>query len=119
MRFSFDMGWMQRPWDKGSIMRQKTSNAYFTFLYPGRLAGGPMPPKDAPCIAITDDGSFVSICGERYGGEQPSAVFYTPQALRDLAHVLEEAADLFEQNQAKAQRKSSGSSRKSEEFHDE
>jgi hypothetical protein len=86
-------------------MRQKTTNAYFTFLYPGRLAGGPMPPKDAPCIAIPNDGSFVSICGERYGGEQPSAVFYSPQDLRNLAHVLEEAADLFEQNQVNSQTK--------------
>lgn len=82
-------------------MRQKRANSFFTFLYPGFLAGGPTPPKDAPCIAIPNDGEFVSICGERYGGEQMSAVFSTPQALRDLAHVLEEAADLFEENQAK------------------
>jgi hypothetical protein len=86
-------------------MRQRRVNSFFTFLYPGFLAGGPRPPKDAPSIAIPNDGSFVSICGENYGGEQSSAVFYTPQSLRDMAHVLEEAADLFEENQAKAQLK--------------
>lgn len=85
-------------------MRQKRVNSFFTFLYPGLLAGGPTPPKDAPHIAIPNDGSFLSICGERYGGEQPSAVFYTPQPLRDMAHVLEEAADLFEDNQLKHRR---------------
>lgn len=88
-------------------MRQKTSNAYFTFLYPGRLAGGDMPHKDAPYIAIPNDGSFVSICGEKYGNEQMSAVFYNPQTLRDLAHVLEEAADLFEENQTQTVMKKS------------
>lgn len=83
-------------------MRQKRSSAYFTFLYPGFQAGGPKPPENAPCIAIPNDGTFVSIRGERWGDEQPSTVFYSPQSLRDLAHVLEEAADLFEVNQAKA-----------------
>lgn len=82
-------------------MRQKRCNSFFTFLYPGFLAGGPTPPKDAPHISIPNDGSFLSICGERYGGEQPSAVFYQAQPLRDMAHVLEEAADLFEENQLK------------------
>lgn len=85
-------------------MRQRRCNSFFTFFYPGLLAGGPTPPKDAPHIAIPNDGSFLSICGERYGGEQPSAVFYTPQSLRDMAHVLEEAADLFEENQSKSRR---------------
>jgi hypothetical protein len=87
-------------------VRQKRSNSYFTFLYPGFLAGDPKPPDDAPYIAIPNSGEFVSICGERYGGEQMSAVFYSAQSLRDLAHVLEEAADLFEENQVKAGRKS-------------
>jgi hypothetical protein len=86
-------------------MRQKTSNEYFTFLYPGRQTGDPVPPKDVPYIAIPDDGAFVSICGQVYGGEQMSAVFYDAQSLRDLAHVLEEAADLFEENQVKAGRR--------------
>jgi hypothetical protein len=82
-------------------VRQKMANAHFTFLYPGRMAGIGSPPGDAPHIAIPNNGEFVSICGARYGGEQPSAVFYNAQDLRDLAHVLEEAADLFEENQAK------------------
>ena len=82
-------------------MRQKTTSSYFTFLYPGRMAGIGEPPKNAPCIAIPNNGEWVSISGDGYGGEQPSAVFYNPQALRDLAHVLEEAADLFEENQIK------------------
>jgi hypothetical protein len=85
-------------------MRQKRCNSFFTFLYPGLPTGGPAPSKDAPHIAIPNDGSFLSICGQRYGGEQPSAVFYTPQPLRDLVHVLEEAADLFEDNQLKSRR---------------
>ena len=87
-------------------MRQKTSNAFFTFLYPGRQTGMPLPAKDCPQIAIPNSGEFVSICGGRYGGEQPSAVFYDPQQLRDLAHCLEEAADLFEENAVKAKRMS-------------
>jgi hypothetical protein len=82
-------------------MRQRRANAYFTFLYPGYWPGGSTPPDDAPHIAIPNSGEFCSICGARYGGEQPSAVFYNAQDLRDLAHVLEEAADLFEENQAK------------------
>lgn len=82
-------------------MRQKMSSAFFTFLYPGRQAGMGEPPGDAPHIAIPHNGEFASICGQRYGGEQMSAVFYSPQALRDLAHVLEEAADLFEEAQVK------------------
>lgn len=86
-------------------MRQKRTNAGFTFLYPGFLAGGPKPPDNAPYIAIPNDGAFVSITGDIYGDEQSSAVFYSPQRLRDLAHVLEEAADLFEENQAKRGRK--------------
>ncbi|TAL00651.1 MAG: hypothetical protein EPO08_12945 [Rhodospirillaceae bacterium] len=80
------------------------SNAFCTFFYPGRLAGHGTPSDDAPHIAVPNNGGFVSICGQRYGGEQPSAVFYDPQALRDLAHVLEEAADLFEENMAKNKR---------------
>lgn len=86
-------------------MRQKTSNALFTFLYPGRMAGIGEPPHNAPYIAIPNNGEFVSICGARECGEQPCAVFYSPQSLRDLAHVLEEAADLFEENQLKAKAK--------------
>lgn len=86
-------------------MRQKRSNAYFTFFYPGLLAGGPTPPPDSPYIAIPNDGSFASITGERQGGEQSSAVFSSPQQLRDLAHVLEEAADLLEENQSKPGRR--------------
>lgn len=82
-------------------MRQKMVNMLFTFLYPGRTEGSGTPPDDWPHIAIPDNGEFVSICGERYGGEQPSAVFYDARHLRALAHVLEEAADLFEENQAK------------------
>lgn len=82
-------------------MRQKMVNSLFTFLYPGRMTGSGTPPNDVPSIAIPDNGEFVSICGERRSGEQPCAVFYDPQHLRDLAHVLEEAADLFEENQAK------------------
>ena len=85
-------------------MRKKTSNAHFTFLYPGYPSDGDMPPKDAACIAIPNGGEFVSICGEKYYGEQPSAVFNSPQALRDLAQVLEEAADLFEQNRLNRRR---------------
>ncbi len=87
------------------------SNAFFTFFYPGRLAGHGIPSDDAPHIAIPNSGEFASICGQRYGGEQPSAVFYDPQALRDLAHVLEEAADLFEENMAKHKRTAEGNLR--------
>jgi hypothetical protein len=83
-------------------MRQRRVNSYFTFLYPGYYPGGATPDKDAPCVAIPNSGEWVSVRGQRYGGEQPSAVFYDAQSLRDLAHVLEEAADLFEENQAKA-----------------
>lgn len=86
-------------------MRQKRVNTFFTFLYPGYWPGGSTPPDNAPHIAIPNDGEFVSITGVRYGGEQPSAVFVDPQQLRDLAHVLEEAADLFEENAAKAKTK--------------
>lgn len=81
-------------------MRQKRANVYFTFLYPGYYPGGAAPTDDAPHVAIPNSGEWVSICGERYGSEQPCAVFYDPQALRDLAHVLEEAADLLEVNRA-------------------
>lgn len=82
-------------------MRQKRVNVHFTFLYPGYYPGGAKPPDDAPHIAIPNSGDWVSVCGSRYGGEQPSAVFYDPQDLRDLAHVLEEAADLLEENRVK------------------
>lgn len=82
-------------------MRQKTENHYFTFLYPGRVPGGEIDHK-APCIAIPKDGEWVSISGDDYGGESSSAVFNHPQSLRDLADALYEAADLFEQNRAKA-----------------
>jgi hypothetical protein len=81
-------------------MRKRMVNAGFTFLYPGHWPGESRPPNDAPRIAIPNNGDFVSICGQRIGGEQPSAVFYDAQSLRDLAHVLDEAADLFEENQA-------------------
>lgn len=81
-------------------MRQKTSNAYFDFLYPGKEPGGPID-KDGPCVAIPNTGEWVSITGERYGGEQSSAVFYDPQSLRDLAEVLNEAADMFEEARVK------------------
>jgi hypothetical protein len=86
-------------------MRKKLSNVHFTFLVPGHWPGDAMPPKDAPRIAIPNTGEFVSIDGARYGGETSCAVFFNPQDLRDLAHVLEEAADLLEENRAKAKRR--------------
>lgn len=83
-------------------MRQKTRNALFTFLYPGRAPGSGIDRNyRGPHVAIPDEGEWVSICGERYGGEQSSAVFYDPQSLRDLAEVLNEAADLFEEAKRK------------------
>jgi hypothetical protein len=85
-------------------MRQKMSNALCTFLYPGRMAGIGEPPDNAPNIAIPDHGKWVSIYGGGDDHANPCTVVYDPQVLRDMAHVLEEAADLFEQNQIKAKR---------------
>ena len=72
-------------------MRAKRANHYFYFLYPG-LHPGTVPEKDAPQIAIPKTGEFVSITGSRDG---MSAVFNSPQELRDLADCLYEAADLY------------------------
>jgi len=82
-------------------MRQKASNYYFTIFYPARQTGMPLPDNDAPSIFVANSGEHVSINGPRAFGSQPSAVFYDANDLRALAHVLEEVADLFEENQAK------------------
>lgn len=77
-------------------MRQRRTNVYFTFLYPGYAPGKGDPAKDAPYVAIPNSGEFVSICTD-----EGCAVFHSPEELRELAEVLNEAADLYENNQAK------------------
>jgi hypothetical protein len=77
-------------------MRQRRSNVYFTFFYPGYMPGGATPPGDAPYIAIPDNGQFASICTA-----DGCAVFHSPNQLRQLAEVLQEAADVFEANNLK------------------
>jgi hypothetical protein len=82
-------------------MTKKTSNAYFTFLYPKYGDGRPST-EDDPRIAIPHSGEFVTIDGERYGGECSGAVFYDPAWLRGLAAILDDAADLLDAAREKA-----------------
>lgn len=80
-------------------MRKKTSNAFFTFIYPGlpqQSTASSYELKDLPCVAIAKDGEFVSISGGRYGGEKPSAVFYTVTDLSALRDALDEVIDLYQ-----------------------
>lgn len=79
------------------FVRQKRSNALFTILYPGYYPGIGTPAKNSPSVAITNSGEFVSVCTE-----EGCAVFYSARDLRLMAAVLNEAADIFEANQAKA-----------------
>lgn len=84
-------------------MRKKMSNSRFTFLYPGlpqQSTASDYERRTLPCIAIPDTGEFVSICGGEYGGEQPSAVFYTVEDLRALRDTLDEAIELFAEAKA-------------------
>lgn len=85
-------------------MRKKMVNSRFTFLYPGlpqQSTADDYERRTLPCIAIPNTGEFVSICGGEYGGEQPSAVFYTVEDLRHLRDALDEAIDLFAEAKAK------------------
>lgn len=79
--------------------RSKTRNGYFTFLRPGAQDGDGIAFPDVE-IAIPNSGEFVSITGPRAFGEQPSAVFYSPDELRALAQIINEAVKLFEAAQA-------------------
>ena len=79
-------------------MRKKMSNLYFNILYPGldpRSTAGERERRNMPSLAIAKDGEFVSLCTQ-----DGCAVFYSPQALRDLLDVLDEAIELFEEAQA-------------------
>lgn len=79
-------------------MRKKMANHFFTILYPGlhpQSTADQYERNDLLSIAIAKDGEFVSICGGRYGGEHPSAVFYSVKELQDLRDALDEAIDLF------------------------
>lgn len=76
-------------------MRQRRRNALFTFLYPGLTPGSGEPDKDWPYVAIPDSREFISICTQ-----DGCAVFYNAQELRDMASVLLEAADIFDEEKA-------------------
>lgn len=78
-------------------MRQKMTNSFFTFLYPGRAPGGGTPPDDAPQVAIPHKEMWVAISGDSpHKAERSSAIFYSTKNLRALAEVLCEAADMLE-----------------------
>lgn len=86
-------------------MRQRMSNAFFDFLYPGRQTGQGDPPANAVQIAIPNDGAWVAIEGDSpHREERSAALFYNSQSLRDLAQALDEAADMLENNRKKGKR---------------
>jgi hypothetical protein len=85
-------------------MRKKMGNLYFTIFYPGlnpQSTVGESERRNMPAIYIERKGEFVSICGSRYGGEHPAAVFYSVDELMELRDCLDEAIEVFQDAKAK------------------
>lgn len=84
-------------------MRKKMGNTGFVIFYPGlhpQSTADENERRGLPAVFIARSGEFVSICGSRYAGEQPSAVFYTVADLQALRDCLDEVIDTFSEQKA-------------------
>ena len=80
------------------MARQKMRNHFFHIFYPGLQPGSDLSDserRELTSVAVTDNGEFVSICTP-----DGCAVFYSSEDLRELADVLQEAADQFDECKA-------------------